>query len=1111
MSMNSAIFTIVSANYIAFAATLMQSVRRFHPDVPRFIILSDAMHSFGDLDLAAEIIPCDDLGIHLLGNMKLWYSVIEFNTAVKPFTFRHLFTARGFEQAVYLDPDIELYAPLERVFGGLVEHSLVLTPHMMKPLQDGKHPSDLAIMKSGVYNLGFAAIKNDEDGRSLVDWWCDRLFAHCRVDVAGNIFTDQRWMDLSPVFVERPFILRHPGYNVAYWNLVHRQIELGPDGEWRVNGQELAFFHFSGIKPDDPTVFSKHQDRFTIETLGVVAQLCDEYRARVLANGWLTHNQIPYAYATFPDTRPILDTMRRWVIEAIDEDRLPMQKPLRVGSAFFDAADDATFADGGRLTRFAHQLWRDRPDLQGAFNLQQRQGFDGYVAWFCDGAAEREGMANALIQAARTLRDQAATSAQTLPLNPIAPPWLALATDAWSGPARDAAQWLMGEVFFSLSGQTVRLQRQAALLWERRLDLQHFFPMRDRQGHEDYQLWSLTDGMREGAIHYDLFTPEYIAWLDAPSSISRLYSDVPITRGMALTRRSEHGRAGLQTWHLFPLDPKARHEQAFWYAFVAPGLFGWPASMTATVRAYFDAPSELSIGSYPLSRGVLAMHAMREDVQQSFDLQTEAGRWRYLCWVLLQGAADYRVNIIDLCPGIVSFLASPSPEHPLLTRLAEFAYTQRDDLRAAFNLNTRADLAGMLNWVRYDLRPWLDSAGLSALLGPPDCEVPGTYCCFAVLTGDWITSSGIGEDLRSAVAALDAAGFTDFAIVDLPSRHVMRSDRTTLPPGTRLRATWNLVFHNADTAVEDWHIMRHLPIEADRIAGRWFWELERIPRRYVNAFSFVDEIWAASAFVMSAFEAEARRPIKLLPSAVTAPQSAERLPRHRLGLDDSATVFLFMFDFASYAQRKNPEAVIRAFGLAFPAGSEPACLVIKTQNADMRPDLWMELAALSDDPRVSLRDSRLSRDELISLIATANAFVSLHRSEGFGRGPAEAMLLGVPVIVTGYSGTTDFTDPSCAYIVGYSLVPVEPGQYPGVEGQRWAEADVADAARHMRWIHDEPEAAREMGLRGQQRVHQQLSTAEVGRSLRAMLCEGSLAMPSPRLASPATDSLVLEE
>jgi glycosyltransferase involved in cell wall biosynthesis len=1085
MSIPSAIFTIVSANYIAFAATLMQSVRRFHPDVPRFIILSDVLHSFGDLDVAADVIACDDLGIDLIGNMKLWYSVIEFNTAVKPFTFRHLFNERGFEQAVYLDPDIQLYSPLEEVFRGLEHHSLVLTPHMMKPLQDGKHPSDLSIMKSGVYNLGFAAIKNDPDGRGLIDWWCDRLFAHCRVDVPGNIFTDQRWMDLSPVFVERPFILRHPGYNVAYWNLVHRTVEQGADGTWRSNGVPLAFFHFSGVQPEDPTVFSKHQDRFTIETLGPVAQLCDEYRAKVLANGWLAYKKVPYGFGNFADGRKILDAMRRWVLDAIDDGRLPKDKPLRLGSVFFDAADEVTFAGNRQLTRFAHQFWRDRPDLQGAFNLNDPSGFDGYVAWFCDGPADREGIAADLIQAARLLRD--GPSRASLPTEPVQPPWPALATDAWTGPAREAAQWLTGELHFEINGETVWLQRQAALLWERRLDLQQFFPLRDGPGHESYHLWTLTDGMREGSIDADLFTPSYIAWLEAPSSISKLYSDVPITRGMALTRRSEHGRAGLQTSSKFPLEARARLEQAFWYAFIAPQIFHWPAAMTATVRSYFDAPSGLRVSRYSLSNGAVSLHQIRADIQQSFDLQKDDDRWSYLCWLLTRGAAEYQIDILALCPGLAAFLASPSERYPLMSHMAEMAYHERADLKAAFNLNTRADLAGMLNWVASELPAWVESVGLQTVIAPPAKLAAGVHRCFVVLTGDWVASSGIGEDLRTAVAALDAVGFSDYVIVDLPSRCAITADRAVLPAGTLLRAAWNLVFHNADTALDDWRTIRMLPIEADRVAAHWLWELERLPARWIHAFSFCDEIWASSEFVRSIFDAEDRRPVRLIHHAVTAPRPSHTVTRRELDLPENTTVFLFMFDFASYAQRKNPIAVVRAFLQAFPGGDEPACLVIKTQNAGLRPELWAELYQLTDDPRVMLRDARLSRDELTGLIAASDAFVSLHRSEGFGRGPAEAMLLGIPVIVTGYSGTLDFTDGSCACVVGYTLVPVMPGEYPGVEGQRWAEADVAQAARYMRWIQEEPEAARAMGLRGQQRATAMLAPAKIGADMLGLL------------------------
>ncbi len=1083
-----ALFTIVSANYIAFAATLMQSVRRFHPEIARYIILSDARHDFEGLDLAAELVACDELGVELIDNMKLWYSVIEFNTAVKPFTFNYLFTARGFDTAIYLDPDIQLYAPLHHVLDALAQHSLVLTPHMTKPLQDGRHPSDLAIMKSGVYNLGFAALRNDEDGRALVAWWCDRLFTHCRVDIPGNLFTDQRWMDLAPAFVERVRLLRRPGYNIAYWNLVHRSVDRGEDGSWRVDGEPLAFFHFSGIDPEDPSLFSKHQDRFTIETLGPVAELCRDYRARVLANGWTTFNKIPYAYARFPDGRRIEGAMRHWLLEAVDDGRLSAQRRLRVGSAFFDAADERRFAGDGRLTRFAHQFWRDRPDLQGAFNIQAQPGFDGFVAWFCDGAAASEGVDPALIQAGRTLRHGAPAAAA--PFERAAPPWPATASDAWSGPARDVAEWLTGEQAVAVAGARRTVERQAALLWERRLDLQSFFPIHDSQGLEDYQLWCLTDGMREGSVDAALFSPRYRSWLTSLSSTSRLYDDVPITHGLALTRRSEHGRQALQNWRQFPLTRAARMEQAFWFAFIAPRLFGWPDFLTAPVRAYLQQPCGPSVAGYDFTRAMLACHELRHDVSDSFPLDEEAGRARFLAWLLLEGVKEFGAALDDVCPGIAGFMAEPSPQVPLLTRLAVLAYEQRQDLQDAFNLHSRAGVAGMQDWTKGELRPWLAEVGLSPLLPdtrPACAPVPPHPCrCLVALSGDWTATSGVGEDLRSSEAALRAAGFDDYVIVDLQTGLVHGADHAALPAGTPVRAELNIVHHNADTAVADWATLRTLAVTARRVIGHWHWELERLPSWWVHAYSFYDEVWASSRFAADAFAADARRPVRMLNGAVTVPQVSP-LPRSRFGLRAEGTLFLFMFDWASYASRKNPYAVVAAFRLAFPTGREAVQLLVKTQNAAMRPDASTQFEAALDDHRIVVVDERMTRAELIGLVAAADCFVSLHRSEGYGRAPAEAMLLGIPVIVTGYSGTADYADADCACVVDYTLVPVLPGEYPGVEGQLWAEADLAQAARSMRWVHDEPERARELGERGRQRVASRLAPAAVGAAMVDMI------------------------
>lgn len=206
-----------------------------------------------------------------------------------------------------------------------------------------------------------------------------------------------------------------------------------------------------------------------------------------------------------------------------------------------------------------------------------------------------------------------------------------------------------------------------------------------------------------------------------------------------------------------------------------------------------------------------------------------------------------------------------------------------------------------------------------------------------------------------------------------------------------------------------------------------------------------------------------------------------------------------MFDFLSHARRKNPEAVIEAFMAAFPSGEEPARLLIKTQGGDRAPEEWRRLVDLCLDPRIELRDARIDRAEVIALIAATDAFVSLHRAEGFGRGPAEAMWLEKPVILTGYSGTRDFADRNTAFIVGHRMVPVLEDDYPGVEGQAWAEPDIHEAALAMRLVHAHPEEARAIAARGAARVKALYHPLVAGRAMQEAL---GLAPTSPAGEAP---------
>jgi hypothetical protein len=107
------------------------------------------------LDLAAEFdpIPMSVLKLPFGDEFFFQYTILELNTAVKPWALEYLLD-QGHQQVVYIDPDIYLYEPLSDVFA-LLEGgaSVVLTPHLLAPVEDTLAPGDLAIRRVGTYNL----------------------------------------------------------------------------------------------------------------------------------------------------------------------------------------------------------------------------------------------------------------------------------------------------------------------------------------------------------------------------------------------------------------------------------------------------------------------------------------------------------------------------------------------------------------------------------------------------------------------------------------------------------------------------------------------------------------------------------------------------------------------------------------------------------------------------------------------------------------------------------------------------------------------------------------------------------------------------------------------
>jgi glycosyltransferase involved in cell wall biosynthesis len=244
----------------------------------------------------------------------------------------------------------------------------------------------------------------------------------------------------------------------------------------------------------------------------------------------------------------------------------------------------------------------------------------------------------------------------------------------------------------------------------------------------------------------------------------------------------------------------------------------------------------------------------------------------------------------------------------------------------------------------------------------------------------------------------------------------------------------------------------------------------------------LDEVWVPSAFCQQAIAAKAPIPVLRIPHSVEAPSVTP--DRRAFDIGERDVAFLAMCDVLSVPERKNPLGAVDAFRRAFP-GDESVRLLVKLSNLEHQPDLKSRLLRLlADDPRITLIEGYLARQELWTLIASIDCFVSLHRSEGFGLGIAEAMACARTVIATGWSGNVDFTRPDNALLVEYNLVELARDLGPYRRGQRWAEPDLDAAAHCMRQAAASAELRERLGVRARQAVARDLSPAAIAPMVR---------------------------
>lgn len=375
------------------------------------------------------------------------------------------------------------------------------------------------------------------------------------------------------------------------------------------------------------------------------------------------------------------------------------------------------------------------------------------------------------------------------------------------------------------------------------------------------------------------------------------------------------------------------------------------------------------------------------------------------------------------------------------------------------------------------------------------------------LAGYFQVESGLGEGVRSTVRSLEAAAIP-FVLNNCDFNAELHGTDTNFSNFSADNPyPINIVQINADSMVKFVNSFGRSYLKNRYNIGFWLWEMLRFPREWFYAFDLFDEIWTPSDFCVEAIAAVSPVPVVKIPLAIASPPVS--MSRVEAGLPGDKFVFLFVFDFCSSYERKNPAALIKAFLRAFGAENKDVLLVIKSVNAELLPDDATRMRALTNGAKnIQFINKSMRREQVNALIAHCDCYVSLHRAEGFGLTPAEAMFYGKPVIATNYSANTDFMNVNNSLSVKYCLKNVRQDFGFFKKDDLWADADTEHAAQMMRFVYENPSEAKRIGERAASDIKELLSPSIVGQKIKSRLeiiseHRGDLAGSSISLSSSA--------
>lgn len=349
----------------------------------------------------------------------------------------------------------------------------------------------------------------------------------------------------------------------------------------------------------------------------------------------------------------------------------------------------------------------------------------------------------------------------------------------------------------------------------------------------------------------------------------------------------------------------------------------------------------------------------------------------------------------------------------------------------------------------------------------------GAYAKGVNLIGSFQHDSGLGQSCRLLAKEIKETGL-NYSFLDISAfSEVSKSDYG-----------YGSVFSDeCQYGVNIWHVNMHEFAKAIKMVGVcklnghkniafWLWEMEEFPAEWIPLIHVLDEIWTPSEFVSGSLRKVTQKPVVTVPYAMETPYD-HTVGRAYFGLPLDKFLYLMVFDTHSILERKNPQAILRAFKQAFAPLVQRVGLVIKISHLEDCTKRWIDEEMKGYN--IYYVNKMLSKERMNALIKLVDVYVSLHRTEGFGLVLAESMFLGTPTIATNYSANTEFQTKDTACLVDYIKVPVGSKIQPYKKTNMWAEPDTGQAARYMRKLYEDPLWGKELACKAKGYVGEQLN------------------------------------